>query len=99
MANPGEVRQTPLRRTTRFSGEVQGVGFRYQVEQFARNFAVTGYVQNLPNGQVLLELEGPAREIDLLLENIRTHFAPNLSNEESERGQATDQFDRFEIRR
>ena len=37
-----------------YSGHVQGVGFRYQTLQVAKGFEVSGYVQNLADGRVLL---------------------------------------------
>jgi len=41
-----------------FSGKVQGVGFRYTARQIASEFPVTGYVRNLPNGQVEVVAQG-----------------------------------------
>ena len=36
-----------------FSGQVQGVGFRYTAVQLARKFKnLTGYVRNMPDGRV-----------------------------------------------
>ena len=49
--------------TVFFSGRVQGVGFRYTALQVAREFDVSGYVKNLPDGRVLLEAEGKPEEI------------------------------------
>lgn len=34
------------------SGSVQGVGFRYFIKSHAKRLGVTGWVKNLPNGQV-----------------------------------------------
>ena len=45
-----------------FSGRVQGVGFRYTTCDVARDFAVTGYVKNLPDGRVEMICEGPREE-------------------------------------
>ncbi|OGG03026.1 MAG: hypothetical protein A3F83_05565 [Candidatus Glassbacteria bacterium RIFCSPLOWO2_12_FULL_58_11] len=39
-------------------GRVQGVGFRYFVCRLAEEFPVTGYVRNLPNGDVEIVAEG-----------------------------------------
>ena len=46
-----------------FSGRVQGVGFRYRTLQVAREFEVTGRVQNLADGRVYLLAEGEAEEV------------------------------------
>ncbi|MGC9364893.1 MAG: acylphosphatase [Fidelibacterota bacterium] len=39
-------------------GMVQGVGYRYFAQRRARQYGLTGYVRNLPNGNVLCEVEG-----------------------------------------
>ena len=49
--------------TVYFSGRVQGVGFRYTVLQLARGYEVTGYVENLLDGRVLLVAEGVESEV------------------------------------
>ena len=46
-----------------FSGHVQGVGFRYSVLQVAKEFEVSGFVANLPDGRVQLEAEGESHEV------------------------------------
>ena len=46
-----------------YTGHVQGVGFRYATLQIAKEFEVSGFVRNLPDGRVLLELEGEAGEV------------------------------------
>jgi len=50
--------------TVFFTGRVQGVGFRYQAAQAAKEYEVSGYVINLPDGRVQLEAEGEAGEVD-----------------------------------
>lgn len=40
------------------TGLVQGVGFRYFAQRKARLYNLPGYVKNLPNGDVLCEVEG-----------------------------------------
>lgn len=51
-----------------YSGRVQGVGFRYTAQSVASDFAVTGYVKNLPNGEVELAAEGVREEVGAFLE-------------------------------
>jgi len=41
-----------------FHGRVQGVGFRYQAMYAARSFDLTGWVENLPDGSVEMEVRG-----------------------------------------
>lgn len=46
-----------------FEGRVQGVGFRYHVKDLARGFDVCGWVKNLPEGSVELQVMGEADEV------------------------------------
>ncbi|MGF1452505.1 MAG: acylphosphatase [Opitutales bacterium] len=46
-----------------YSGKVQGVGFRYTTYETAREFAVTGEVENLPDGRVRLLAQGEPAEV------------------------------------
>lgn len=57
-----------------FSGHVQGVGFRYQVARLARGFEVAGYVKNLADGRVLLEVEGKDQEVRAFLREIESEM-------------------------
>ena len=46
-----------------FEGHVQGVGFRYQTLNLAKEFEVSGTVQNLSDGGVHLHVEGDESEV------------------------------------
>ena len=46
-----------------FSGRVQGVGFRFTSVQVARGFEISGWVKNLADGRVQMEIQG---EVDIL---------------------------------
>lgn len=49
------------------SGRVQGVCFRMYVEQEAVARGVTGWVRNLPNGQVEVLFEGKKKDLEELV--------------------------------
>lgn len=53
-----------------FSGRVQGVGFRYTTKDLARGFDVCGWVKNLPDGTVELQVMGDAEEVDGFIKEI-----------------------------
>ena len=47
-----------------YSGQVQGVGFRYTTHGLAQGYAVAGYVRNLPDGGVELVAEGEPAQVE-----------------------------------
>ena len=53
-----------VRRRLRFTGKVQAVGFRYTATCVADEDKVTGWVKNLPDGDVLLEVQGLPKDVD-----------------------------------
>ncbi len=57
-------------KQVRYSGRVQGVGFRYTACQLADGYPVAGYVRNLPSGDVELVAEGEAAAVDAFLDAV-----------------------------
>ena len=53
-----------------YEGNVQGVGFRWSVRDTAKGFDVTGWVRNLPDGRVELQVTGDEREVRAFLDGI-----------------------------
>ncbi len=47
-----------------FKGRVQGVGFRYTAQRYANDLNLTGYVKNLDNGDVKVEVQGESSLIN-----------------------------------
>jgi acylphosphatase len=50
-----------------YEGNVQGVGFRWTVRHAAKGFDVTGWVRNLPDRRVELQVTGEEDEVRALL--------------------------------
>ncbi len=59
-----------IRRHMIISGDVQGVGFRYRANYAARNLGITGYVRNLYNGKVELEIQGERELLSRFLSEV-----------------------------
>jgi acylphosphatase len=53
-----------------FEGRVQGVGFRYTVKDLARGFDVCGWVKNLADGTVELQVMGEPAEVASFIREI-----------------------------
>jgi acylphosphatase len=85
------------RREIRFSGRVQGVGFRYTTRDIATRFRVTGFVQNMHDGRVLLVVEGEHQEIDNFLNALRSETQRNIRGEESTTMPVTNEYIEFSI--
>jgi len=82
-----------------YEGNVQGVGFRWSVRNVAKGFDVTGFVRNLRDGRVELQVAGEEEEVSAFLEailqselraHIKKHSESPLPNPPAFRG--------FEIR-
>ena len=56
-----------VRRHYIFRGRVQKVGFRIEVIELSKRLGLTGWVNNLENGDVEAELQGPKNKIDFLV--------------------------------
>jgi acylphosphatase len=54
------------------SGNVQGVFFRAFVREHAIALRLRGWVENLPDGSVLVRAEGPDEDLDRLVHACRT---------------------------
>jgi acylphosphatase len=87
-----------IRRTSHFSGHVQGVGFRYTVADVAKNFDVRGYVRNLPDGRVELVAEGDEAEIARLIERIGEKMDGFIKHRTDFDAPPTREFEDFSIR-
>ena len=53
-----------------YEGNVQGVGFRWSVRDAAKGFDVKGWVRNLPDGRVELQVTGTEDEVRAFLDRI-----------------------------
>ena len=59
-----------IRQQLRFSGRVQGVGFRYTAQYTAQQFGLTGWVYNDYDGSVLMEIQGKPDSIRKMIERL-----------------------------
>ena len=58
-----------------FSGDVQGVGFRWTNQSLAHERHLVGWVKNLPDGTVQMEIQGAPRALVAHLERIHAYYA------------------------
>jgi acylphosphatase len=67
-------------KRVRYSGRVQGVGFRYTAQHLAERFPVAGYVRNLANGTVELVAEGEPEQVNAFLKAVADRMAGYIVN-------------------
>lgn len=72
-----------VRRHIYFSGRVQGVGFRFQASWAAKRLELTGWVRNLDDGRVEMEVQGEPHVIDRMLEALREDSFIRISDIDS----------------
>ena len=68
-----------------FSGRVQGVGFRYSTKRLAMGFDLVGWVRNLDDGRVEMQVMGEEEEIDEFLEEMHDSPMGHHIQEQEER--------------
>lgn len=66
----------------RYTGRVQGVGFRATCHAIARDHDVRGWVRNEPDGSVTLEAQGDPDELTAFTQAIETAMAKNIADAE-----------------
>lgn len=52
------------------SGQVQGVGYRFFVEEAALELGLKGYCRNLADGRVQIEVEGNRKDLEELIKRV-----------------------------
>ena len=80
-------------------GLVQGVSFRYHTRQMALLLNVTGWIRNLPNGDVQGCFEGDEKDVQALIDWCKE--GPSLAEVENvsvEKKDFNDEFRGFHVR-
>ena len=73
-----------------YEGNVQGVGFRWTIKNIAKGFDVIGWVRNLPDGRVELQVGGSESEVFAFLDSVmdselRSHIDKQTRDRKSTR--------------
>ena len=90
LAMPSHSESHHVRFVVRFTGNVQGVGFRATVLQQAADLDVHGEVRNEPDGSVQLDADGGRAELKTLLDRVKSVMSHHIDsadvNEQPSRG-------------
>lgn len=81
------------------SGDVQGVGYRFNVIEVARDLGLTGWVKNNPDGRVEIVAEGSKEKLGNLISWAKKGPALARIDDVALKWQeATNEFAEFEVR-
>jgi acylphosphatase len=86
------------RWTIWYSGNVQGVGFRFTTVHVARHYPVTGYVKNLPDGRVEVVAEGSPGDLQAFQNALEEAMAGYVRDRKRDQRPGTREFADFGIR-
>ena len=81
-----------------YEGTVQGVGFRWTVEEIAHSVGVVGWVQNRPEGTVEVVCEGEERDIDALINRVKQQMQRYIRSVKVEWEAPRGEFDTFRLK-
>ena len=87
-----------IRRRIIYGGRVQGVGFRFSAIRAASNHNVAGFVRNMANGKVEVEVEGTKKEIVAFMEELADYMSGNIRDVNFQDMKVSGSYHRFEIR-
>lgn len=81
----------------KFSGSIQGIGFRYTAKDLADNLGIRGWVKNLTDGRVEVLAEGEEKILKNFLEKINQNFSVNIHDSEVQWSKPNGEFKNFSI--
>jgi acylphosphatase len=81
-----------------YSGQVQGIGFRYTLTDIANGQKVCGWVKNLDDGRVEVEAEGQEDSLVNFLQQVNQHFSRYIKNADIEWLPASGEFRDFQVK-
>jgi acylphosphatase len=84
-------------KTVYFSGNVQGVGFRYTTCRIADKYDIAGHVKNLPDGRVECVVEGKTSEIRAFLDDLKGQMGSYIRDSQEQSAPPSRHFSGFSV--
>ena len=66
-----ELPPETIRKEFHFEGNVQNIGFRFEIQSHAKPLGITGYAKNNEDGSVTAELQGTEKSINKVIKNLQ----------------------------
>ena len=87
-----------IRKHIYYSGQVQGVGFRFTAIRVAAQYDLTGYARNLPDSRVEILIDGPAAQVQTFIEELASAMAAYIRQTQIIDEPPGDEFPNFNVR-
>lgn len=81
-----------------YSGNVQGVGFRFAARDLAKKFGLKGWVKNCADGRVEVVAESPEETLKAFLNDLNLQMAHFIREKNVSWEPANGEFDSFQIK-
>jgi len=82
-AETPEFPSSPIvRKKIIFSGKVQNVGFRFEIFNLAKKLELKGWVKNMEDDTVKLEIQGEENRIQFLVKHMKSLKRANVAHVE-----------------
>ena len=81
-----------------YSGNVQGIGFRYRAKQLAREFKINGWVKNTDDEKVELVALGEEKILKDFLNKIDQNFSDYIDDVDLKWQESSGEFKDFSIK-
>ena len=66
-----ELPPETIRKEFHFEGNVQNIGFRFEVQSHAKPLGITGYAKNNDDGTVTAQLQGNLEDINRVISDLQ----------------------------
>ena len=86
-----------VRYVVRFTGHVQGVGFRFTTTYEARGLNIHGWVRNEPDGSVLVDADGSKNDLEELVRRVKSVMARKIQTTDVRESKSLNRSDGFRI--
>jgi len=80
-----------------FTGNVQGVGFRFTAHRMANHHQLTGFVRNLHDGTVEMLAQGKPEDIDNCIKDLQDSFTGYIRETKIEDAPSDPKYTSFNI--
>ena len=66
-----ELPPETIRKEFHFEGNVQNIGFRFEIQSHAKPLGITGYAKNNEDGSVTAQLQGNLKDINKVISDLQ----------------------------